>query len=231
METCGTNNSISKIDFFLLKFNRKIPGNLVSLFLNFSYYCDNPDILFDTSLGTYDLGLASLVADCLGKDPKEYVPILDDLNSLPEPKRKFKIDDKLRRYSKAISHLLQDPLTQFTEILKYMEQHRLFTDVISSIEEIQKLEQSERNPEDLQNLLQEAKFSFGQYLEEHTKFTEAVILYVGGNQFEKAIECATNCGEWESALEIFHSHQFEEGNLRPLCEKLLDVLEQRKVLF
>lgn len=210
------------------------------IFAYFSYYCNNQDILFDTSLGTYDLGLASLVADCLGKDPKEYVPILEELNQFPDFKRKFKIDDKLRRYSKAITNLIRDQSTHNPEVLKYMERHRLFTDAISCIEELlatssieeskqEDCPESHRNRDQLKTLLCESKLSYGRYLEEHTKFREAMILYREGNQLDQAIECGIKCGQWEIALDIFHSRTFTKPDLKALCEHILDDLEDRKV--
>lgn len=95
-----------------------------SVCIFYSYYCEDPNTLFDSALGTYNLSLASLIADCLGKDPKEYLPLLDNFKALPDEKRKFSIDDRLKKFAKAIKSLIRDESVQRDEVLKYMEKHR-----------------------------------------------------------------------------------------------------------
>ena len=43
----------------------------------------NPDRLFNIALNTYNFELVTLVATQTQKDPKEYVPYLQSLKSLP----------------------------------------------------------------------------------------------------------------------------------------------------
>jgi elongator complex protein 1 len=199
--------------------------------LLFSYYCDNPDILFDTAIGTYDLNLASLVADCLGKDPKEYLPVLDGFQNLSHHRRLFKIDERLRRFSKAIIHLIDDESVQHDEVLKYMERHRLFSDSIEYMKTALGLPElaSKRTRDDMSLLLNESRVSFGRYLEEHGRLKEACILYRGGGEADKAINSAVKCGSWETALEIFFTSYSDPEKLTVLCGRILEQLEESKV--
>ncbi|CAL8089851.1 unnamed protein product [Orchesella dallaii] len=197
-----------------------------------SFYCDNPDILFDTALGTYDLVLASLVADCLGKDPKEYIPILDGFKSMLWWKRHFKIDDKLRRYSKAVISLVRDQRVQHDEIIKYMERHRLFTDVITFVTRKLKYDEGgmvERSGDDTGLLLREAQSSYAHYLEERGKLIEASILFREAEKLDKAVECCVKSGDWEFALEIAYQGEMSEDKIRDICNEILNQLEEKKM--
>ncbi|ODM91991.1 Elongator complex protein 1 [Orchesella cincta] len=197
-----------------------------------SFYCDNPDTLFDTALGTYDLVLASLVADCLGKDPKEYIPILDGFKSMLWWKRHFKIDDKLRRYSKAVISLVRDQRVQHDEIVKYMERHRLFTDVITFLTRKLKHDEGgmvERSGDDTGLLLREAQSSYAHYLEERGKLTEASILFRDAEKLDKSVECCVKSGDWEFALEVAYQAQSSEDKIKEICKEILNQLEEKKM--
>ena len=49
--------------------------------------------LYENALGLYNLELALLVAQQSQRDPREYVPFIQDLHKLSELRRKFEIDD------------------------------------------------------------------------------------------------------------------------------------------
>jgi elongator complex protein 1 len=78
----------------------------------------NPNKLFDVALTTYDFNLVTLVATQTQKDPKEYVPYLQELKSLPSDYMRFKVHLDLKDYSTALNMIAQssDP-THFEEAL------------------------------------------------------------------------------------------------------------------
>lgn len=81
------------------------------------------DRLFDTALGMYDFSLVLMIAQHAQKvhlascpfpcayiltstqDPREYLPFLRELRALDEHYQRFRIDDHLKRYEKALQHL------------------------------------------------------------------------------------------------------------------------------
>lgn len=63
--------------------------------------------LFDVSLGTYNFELVLMVAEKSQKDPKEYLPFLNDLKKLEENYMKYKIDLYLKRYKKALQSIVK----------------------------------------------------------------------------------------------------------------------------
>ena len=54
------------------------------------------------------------------------MPFLQGLQEMPVPRRKYSIDDYLRRFGKALKHLVE--LKAFEEFLMYMAKHNLYKD-------------------------------------------------------------------------------------------------------
>ena len=82
--------------------------------------------LFDNALGLYDLELALLVAQQSQKDPKEYLPFLQNLQREPLLRRKYCIDNHLGRFQKALKHLIE--MDAFDEVKAYTAKHDLYQD-------------------------------------------------------------------------------------------------------
>lgn len=81
--------------------------------------------LYDNALGLYDLELTLLIAQQSQKDPREYLPFLQNLQKMPELRRKHSIDDHLKRHTKALSSLCA--LDAFEEVKSYTVKHNLYT--------------------------------------------------------------------------------------------------------
>lgn len=84
--------------------------------------------LYDTALGLYDLDVTLLVAQQSQKDPREYLPYLQNLNDQEPLRQRFAIDNDLKRYTKALSHL--HSLGVFEEVKIYAAKHELFAAAI-----------------------------------------------------------------------------------------------------
>ena len=81
--------------------------------------------LYENALGLYDLSLALLVAQQSQKDPREYIPFLQNLQDMSELRREYAIDDHLGRFEKALGHLYA--LKVFQELEDYTVKHSLYT--------------------------------------------------------------------------------------------------------
>ncbi len=93
------------------------------------------DRLLDVALGTYDLDLVLFVAEKSHRDPRELLPLLNELKRLPEPMRKFRIDLKLRRLVGALEHAAgwQEGLEQEElkdECVKVVVDNRLYKEAL-----------------------------------------------------------------------------------------------------
>lgn len=85
--------------------------------------------LYDNALGLYNLELAILVAQQSQKDPREYLPFMQNLQQMSELRRQCTIDDHLGRHAKALTHLHR--LNAFKEVCAYTKKHVLYQDALS----------------------------------------------------------------------------------------------------
>ena len=82
--------------------------------------------LYNIALGMYDFDLVMMVAQHSQKDPKEYVPFLNGLKTLPLYYRNFQIDQHLKRHEAGLHHLSASGVQHFDELKAYIKQHSLF---------------------------------------------------------------------------------------------------------
>ena len=80
--------------------------------------------LYDAALALYDLEVALLVAQNSQRDPREYMPFLENLQSLPPLRRQYTIDNHLRNYSRALASLVA--LSEHNEAEAYTIKHSLY---------------------------------------------------------------------------------------------------------
>ncbi|CAG7729237.1 unnamed protein product [Allacma fusca] len=197
--------------------NREVVKSRIK-FLGF--YCENSEILYESALGTYDLNLTSLVADCLNKDPKEYLPILNEYQTLSSTKLKFAIDQKLKRYDKAVISLLQLPETSTEEVIKYVERYKVHQVAINY------LTTKDLGNEDCRKLLDEVYCSYGAVFEELRKFPEAAICYSRGNNLQKCFDCHAKSGNWNAGVRCVKSMNSNDSD--DMLQKLVRHLEDSK---
>ena len=80
--------------------------------------------LYDAALALYDLEVALLVAQNSQRDPREYMPFLENLQALPLLRRQYTIDNHLRNYPRALSSLVS--LSEHSEAEAYIIKHSLY---------------------------------------------------------------------------------------------------------
>ena len=95
--------------------------SLVEEAVKYIIFLVDAEKLFDIALGMYDFSLVLLVAQhSPKKDPREYLPFLRELRSLEETHgkgyQKFKIDDYLKRYPKALRGLHETGMSKYLDI-------------------------------------------------------------------------------------------------------------------
>jgi elongator complex protein 1 len=88
----------------------------------------DPELLYNAALGTYDFDLVVMVAQVLQKDPKEYLPFLDELSEFPVQERKYRIDLHLKRFDRALRNLADAGDEHFQTCLDLLVEHSLFKD-------------------------------------------------------------------------------------------------------
>ncbi|KAF4999843.1 hypothetical protein FGRMN_2223 [Fusarium graminum] len=143
--------------------------------------------LYENALGLYNLELALLVAQQSQRDPREYLPFIQNLHSLPELRRHFEIDDHLERRVKALGHLRT--MDVFDELLAYTIKHSLYHDALR----IYRYDPPR---------LRELTAAYAAYLESTSAYREAGLAYESLENYAKATSCYRTAGAtcWQECL-------------------------------
>ncbi|KAL8888320.1 MAG: hypothetical protein Q9215_004232 [Flavoplaca cf. flavocitrina] len=141
--------------------------------------------LYDNALGLYDLRLTLLIAEQSQKDPREYLPFLQNLQRMETLRRQFSIDDHLSRVKKAIRHLCD--LNAFEEVKSYTSTHGLYEQTMGLYR------------------YDEEKFSsimqlYAIHLKETSQYKAAATSFHYLNEMTQASECYRLANQWQEAL-------------------------------
>ncbi|OAA44291.1 elongator complex protein [Metarhizium rileyi] len=173
--------------------------------------------LYENALGLYNLDLALLVAQQSQRDPREYLPFIQNLHVLPELRRKFEIDDHLARRPKALSHL--QALNAFDEFCTYTTKHSLYQDAL-------RLYRYE--PARLQSITN----LYAAYLESKSSYREAGLAYESLQNYAKATSCYRASGAtcWQECLYTAQqqSPPLSADAMTDLASSLADALWEAK---
>lgn len=143
--------------------------------------------VYENALGLYDLDLALLVAQQSQRDPREYLPFIQNLHVLAELRRKFEIDDHLARRSKALTYL--QTLDAFDELCDYTTKHSLYQDALKLY----------RYDAPRLRILTDL---YAVYLESKSAFREAGLAFESLQDYTKATSCYRAAGAtcWQECL-------------------------------
>jgi elongator complex protein 1 len=173
--------------------------------------------LYDTALGLYNLELALLVAQQSQRDPREYLPFIQNLHQLPELRRKFEIDDHLDRRSKALTHL--KAMDAFEELEKYTVKHGLYQDALG----LYRYDVPRHRA--LTNL-------YAEHLEANSKYRDAGLAYEHLQNYAKAMTCyrAVGATSWRECLFAASQQQppLSTEAMEELASVLADALTEAK---
>ncbi|KAG8994650.1 hypothetical protein FRB94_009752 [Tulasnella sp. JGI-2019a] len=173
---------------------RESDPTLVEEAIKYIIFLVDADKLFDTALGMYDFSLALLVAQhSPTKDPREYLPFLRELRDLGDGKnngyQKFKIDDHLKRYKKALKGLHDAGESKFDEAVVYVEKHQLYREA---------LQVWSGNAEHTKRLLD----VYGDYLFERREFRQSALAFVKAEKPKKAMAAYEKQRAWQELFTL-----------------------------
>lgn len=177
--------------------------------LKYLLYLIDVNMLYNIALGMYDFQLVLYVAQKSQKDPKEYVPFLNDLNRLDPDYAKFKIDCHLKRYAKAIKSIsvLSDDEEKFEECAEVIKKHFLFEAAMEAFKSNQKC-------------YQRACVMFGDHLRTKGKLLDASLMYERGGEYQQALSSARNTLEWQRCVVLARKCSYSEVEMKELALKL-----------
>ncbi|XP_014219597.1 elongator complex protein 1 isoform X2 [Copidosoma floridanum] len=177
-------------------------------------YMVDVNVLYDMALGMYDFDLVMFIAERSQKDPKEYLPFLNNLLELDEHSMKYEINNYLKRYGSALEHIVQIP-ERFDECMKFIETHSLhakglkFFDIKSN--EYKKL-----------------ALSYGELLVNMSKYKEAGIMFVKAANYEEALNAFKQAGSWQDVIFSAMKLNLSGGQLTELYSELVTQLQEEK---
>lgn len=173
--------------------------------------------LYDHALGLYNLDLTLLVAQQSQRDPREYLPFIQELHKMPVLRRQFTIDDKLNHHQKALDHL--KAINAFEEVKSYIVKHKLYQHALSIYRHD---EQHHRIITDL----------FAAHLKSVSQFKEAGLAYESLNKYSDATDCYLKAGVscWRECLYVAQQQRppITAEKLEEVATALADALREAK---
>ena len=188
-ERAGLENALKKIKQLIVA-NNKFEDTQKSVSsveaLNYLLYVVDVNILFNIALGMYDFELTMFIAEKSQKDPKEYVPFLNELKNLEENYMKYSIDKHLKRYSSALVHL-SHVTGKFDEFINFAKEHELYSQAITLFK---------HNSKEYKTLAK----AYSEFLMTKTKYQEAGIMFSKSENYKEALTAFIYGLNWQDVI-------------------------------
>ncbi|CDP00058.1 unnamed protein product [Coffea canephora] len=152
-------------------------------------WLSDPEAVFEAALGIYDLKLAAMVALNSQKDPKEFLPFLQELERMPAALMQYNIDLRLQRYENALRHLVSAGDGYYEDCMRLMRSYpQLFPLGLKLISDPVKKAQ----------ILD----AWGDHLSSMKSFEDAAVTYLCCSSLEKALKAYRSSGNWRGVLTV-----------------------------
>ncbi|XP_023219485.1 elongator complex protein 1-like [Centruroides sculpturatus] len=182
--------------------------------LKFIFTIIDVNSLYDVALGTYDFDIILMIAEKSNKDPKEYLPFLNYLNSLDSNYQKFKIDMHLKNYEKALYHISKCK-DHFNECVSLICSERLYKEALHIYPP-----HSEEN--------KKIWALYGDYLMSKRLYEEAGLVYKRCEKFDDALNAFQLCGNWCLMFSIALQLDFGKDKLAELATNSVIFLKNNR---
>lgn len=156
--------------------------------LKYLLYIVDVNVLFDTALGMYDFDLTMFIASKSHKDPKEYIPFLNNLMKLDENYMKYSIDLHLKRYDSALEHIAKEP-SMHEKCINLIRNHDLYTKALKLFE---------RNSEEYKVVVK----MYGEFLMKKQHYQEAGIMFCRSLNFSDALNAYKIANSWQDVITV-----------------------------
>ncbi|KAL0540979.1 hypothetical protein IC582_021005 [Cucumis melo] len=174
-------------------------------------WLSDPDAVFETALGLYDLKLAAIVAINSQRDPKEFIPYLQELEKMPFPLMCYNVDLRLSRFEKALKHIVSAGEDHFSDCINLMKKNpQLFSLGLQLITDAKR------------KLVLEA---WGDYLSDVKCFEDAAETYLCCSNLEKALKSYRASGNWSQVFIVAGFLKMREDEIFQLAHELCEELQ------
>ncbi|KAI9128356.1 hypothetical protein K1719_001349 [Acacia pycnantha] len=170
------------------------------------------DAVYEAALGLYDLNLAAIVALNAQRDPKEFLPLLQELERMPTLLMQYNIDLTLKRFEKALRHIASAGDAHFDDCMTLMKKNpQLFPLGLQLI-----ADPAKRMP-----ILE----AWGDYLGDEKCFEDAATIYLSCFHLEKALKSYRACNNWSGVLRVAGFLNMGKEEILVLAHELCEELQ------
>ncbi|PIM98416.1 IkappaB kinase complex, IKAP component [Handroanthus impetiginosus] len=175
-------------------------------------WLSDSEAVFEAALGLYDLNLAAIVALNSQRDPKEFLPLLQELECMPMHFMQYNIDLKLQRYESALRHIVSAGEPYYEDCMNLMKK----------VPELYPLGlQLIGDPHKRQRILED----WGDHLNATKCFEDAAITYLCCFRLEKALKAYRAYGNWAAVLSVAGLMKLGKDDLLQLALELCEELK------
>ncbi|OMO96938.1 IKI3 family protein [Corchorus olitorius] len=175
-------------------------------------WLSDSEAVFEAALGLYDLNLAAIVALNSQRDPKEFLPFLQELERMPALLMRYNIDLRLHRFEKALKHIVSAGDTHFADCMNLMKKNpQLFPLGLQLI----------TDPPKRGQVLE----AWGDHLSDEKCFEDAAATYLCCSSLQKALKAYRECGNWSGVLTVAGLIKLERDEVMQLAHELCEELQ------
>ncbi|XP_057484580.1 elongator complex protein 1-like isoform X2 [Actinidia eriantha] len=175
-------------------------------------WLSDSEAVYDAALGLYDLNLAAIVALNSQRDPKEFLPFLQELEHVPALSMRYNIDLKLQRYENALRHIIMAGDIYYADSMNLMKNNpELFPLGLQLI----------TDPAKRRQVLE----AWGDHLSNIKCFEDAAATYLCCTSLEKALKAYRACGNWSGVLTVAGLIRLGKEEVVQLAHELCEELQ------
>ncbi|CAL1411247.1 unnamed protein product [Linum trigynum] len=175
-------------------------------------WLSDSEAVFDAALGLYDLNLAAIVALNSQRDPKEFLPYLQELESMPSLIMRYSIDLRLKRLDNALKHIVMAGDAYYTDCLNLLKKNpNLFPLGLQLI----------TDPTRKMQVLE----AWADHLSDEKSFEDAATTYLCCYRLEKALKAYRACGNSTGVLTVAGLLKMGRDELLQLAHDLCEELQ------
>uniref|UniRef100_A0A4W3IE94 Elongator complex protein 1 n=1 Tax=Callorhinchus milii TaxID=7868 RepID=A0A4W3IE94_CALMI len=163
--------------------------------------------LYDHAVGTYDFDLVMMVAEKSQKDPKEYLPFLNELKKMEINYQRFTIDKYLKRYKKALGHLSKCGPQHFSELLNLVKDQKIYKEALKLFPV---------NSQEYKGI----SIVYGEHLSQKQLYEQAGLIFARCGESEKALEAFLLSHSWQQAFCMAAQLQYTEDKLGTMARTI-----------
>ncbi|XVE99535.1 hypothetical protein REPUB_Repub03eG0207400 [Reevesia pubescens] len=175
-------------------------------------WLSDSEAVFEAALGLYDLNLAAIVALNSQRDPKEFLPFLQELEGMPILLMRYNIDLRLHRFEKALKHIVSTGDAHFADCMNLVKKNpQLFPLGLQLV----------TDPTKRGQVLE----AWGNHLCDEKCFEDAAATYLCCSSLHKALKAYRECGNWSGVLTVAGLIKLGKDEVMQLAHELCEELQ------